>query len=219
MMKLSSYDGNPFIGVYCVANESFSIVPQDSSKSLSEDIGASLDVEVEKGSIGGTNVLGALIALNSYGAVVTNMATQGEVERLSKWIPVHRLSDRMNATGNNILVNDNGALVNPKLGKSALREISEALQVEVRQGSVANCNTVGSACVATNKGLLCHPNTSEEEQKMLGSIFKVPVSIGTLNYGSALVGACMVANTRGAAVGSQSTPIELGRVEDSLGFV
>lgn len=47
---------------------------------------------------------------------------------------------------------------------------------------------------------------------------KVPAAIGTLNYGAPLVGACMVANSRGAAIGFKSTPIELGRVEDSLGL-
>jgi len=216
MMKLSSYGGNPYIGVYCVSNESFSLVPLDASKSLINDIAEGLEVKVIRASIGGTNILGSLIAVNSYGCIVSSMATEKEIEVIGKLIPVTRLEDKLNAAGNNILVNDSGALVNPRMSKKSVKKIEETLQVEVIQSSVAGINTVGSACVVTNKGVLCHPKTSEEELEMLRSIFKVPASIGTLNYGVALVGACIIANSKGAAVGSRSTPIELGRVEDSL---
>ena len=51
---------------------------------------------------------------------------------------------------------------------------------------------------------------------MLKSLFKVPVAVGTLNYGSRTVGAGILVNTKGAAVGSKTTPIEMGRVEDAL---
>ena len=218
MMKLSSYDGTPYIGVYSVANENFALVPLNSYKTFETDIRESLGVEVEYASIAGTNVIGSLMAVNSYGAVVSRMAFDREIEIISKHVPAGRLDDRLNAAGNNILVNDHAALVNPRIKRRAIKGIEDLLQVEVIQENVAGCNTVGSACVVTNKGALCHPKTSKEDLEMLGSIFKVPASIGTLNYGTALVGACMIANTRGATVGSRSTPIELGRVEDGLGL-
>ncbi|MDH7508034.1 MAG: translation initiation factor IF-6 [Methanomassiliicoccales archaeon] len=219
MMKLSNYNGNPYIGVYCVANEFFSLIPFDSSKSLERDIEEALGVQVERCSIAGTNILGSLVAMNSYGAVVTNMASQEEIKVISKRIPVYRIEDKLNATGNNILVNDNAALVHPEIGKKVLRKIEKVLQVEVVQGVLAGHKTVGSVCIATNKGVLCHPNTKKEELEMIRSLFKVPASIGTLNYGTPIVRACLVANSRGAAVGFKSTPIELGRVEDALGLV
>lgn len=219
MMRLSSYDGNPYIGVYSVASEGFALVPLDSGKSLIDDIGESLEVEVMRASIAGTNILGSLMAVNSYGAMVSGMTSEAEIRLVKEHIPVTRLDDRLNAAGNNILVNDNAAYVNPRLSKKALKGIEETLQVEVVQGTVAGVHTPGSACVVTNKGVLCHPKTTEGEMKMLSSLFKVPASIGTLNYGAALVGACMIANSKGATVGSKSTPIELGRVEDSLGFI
>ncbi|MCQ5375161.1 MAG: translation initiation factor IF-6 [Methanomassiliicoccales archaeon] len=218
-MKLSNYNGNPYIGVYCVANEFFSLIPFDSSKSLEQDIEEALGVQVERCSIAGTNILGSLVAMNSYGAVVTNMASQEEIKAISKRIPVYRIEDKLNATGNNILVNDNAALVHPEIGKKVLKKIEKVLQVEVVQGVLAGHKTVGSVCIATNKGVLCHPNTRKEELEMIRSLFKVPASIGTLNYGAPIVRACLVANSRGAAVGYKSTPIELGRVEDALGLI
>jgi len=219
MMKLSSYDGNPFIGVYCVANEGLSLVPLNASATLIEDVSESLEVDVVRASVAGTNILGSLMAMNSYGGVVSGMASEAEIELFSKHLPVIRLDDRLNAAGNNILVNDNAALVNPGLSGKAVKAVENALQVEVMQAAVASVNTVGSACVATNKGLLCHPNTTEDELKTLSALFKVPSHIGTLNYGTALVGACMIANSKGTTVGSRSTPIELGRVEDALDLI
>jgi translation initiation factor 6 len=54
---------------------------------------------------------------------------------------------------------------------------------------------------------------------LLKTALRVPVMITTANYGAAQVGACMVANSHGAVVGSRTTPIELGRIEEGLGFL
>jgi translation initiation factor 6 len=218
MMKLSSYNGNPFIGVYCVANEGLSLVPPDAPKSLIADIEEGMGVKVLQASLASCNILGTLTAMNSYGAITTGMATLAEIRPLKKELQFKRIKDKLNACGNNILVNDNAALVNPDLGRSALKQIKETLQVEVVQGMIAGHRTVGSVCVATNKGVLCHPSTTKAELEMVRSLFKVPAAIGTLNYGAPLVGASMIANSKGAAIGFRSTPIELGRVEDALGF-
>jgi translation initiation factor 6 len=216
MLILSSYNGVEFLGVYCRANEELVLVPNDATADLLEDFVGALQVKVEHSTIAGTNLNGALVAMNSYGAVVTSMVSDAEVEMLSKYLTVGRLEDRLNAAGNNILVNDNGALVNPEMHPDSLDLIAEVLQVEVVQGPVAGHKTVGSVCIATNKGVLCHPETKKSEVEFLHSIFKVPCAIGTLNYGSPMVGAGMVGNSKGGVVGYRSTPIELGRVEDAL---
>jgi translation initiation factor 6 len=163
-----------------------------------------------------STILGTLTAMNSYGAITTGMATLSEVRPLRKELPFKRIKDRLNACGNNILVNDNAALVNPDLGRAAVKQVHDVLQVEVIQGIVAGHKTVGSVCLATNRGVLCHPSTTKAELEMLRSLFKVPAAIGTLNYGAPVVGACMIANSKGASIGFRSTPIELGRVEDAL---
>jgi len=218
MMKLSSYNGNPFIGVYCVANESLSLVPPDAPKDLVTDIEDGMGVKVLRTPLASCNILGTLTAMNSYGAITTGMASLAEIRPIKKEIPIKRIKDKLNACGNNILVNDNAALVNPDLTRTAIKQIKEILQVEVVQGMLAGHKTVGSVCVATNKGVLCHPSTTKAELEMVRSLFKVPAAIGTLNYGAPLVGASMIANSKGAAIGFRSTPIELGRVEDALGF-
>ena len=52
----------------------------------------------------------------------------------------------------------------------------------------------------------------ETIQRVLG----VKPQICTANYGTGQVGACMMANSRGALVGEATTPIELGKIEEGL---
>jgi len=219
MMRLSTYHGNPYIGVYSAANEFLAFVPRDVPSGLVKDITEVLEVRVEKFTVACTNLIGSLVSMNSFGAVVSNMTTDNELELLSKFLPVYRIEDRINASGNNILVNDKGAIANPDLARSTIKDIEVTLQVPVAQSAIAEHKTVGSACVATNKGVLCHPSSTKEEMQLILEVLKVPVAIGTLNYGAPLVGACMIANTKGAVIGNKSTPIELGRVEDALDLI
>jgi len=219
MIRLSHYNGNPYIGVYAVANEFVAFVPRDAPDSMARDIAEALEVQVNRATLSCTNLIGSLVSMNSYGAVVSNMATSAEVEFLSGFLPVFKIEDRVNASGNNLLCNDYGCVANPDLGRSTVEGVEETLQVEVVQACIAEHKTVGSTCVVTNKGVLCHPSTSSEEMVLLKDALRVPAAIGTLNYGAPLVGACIVANTKGAVVGNKSTPIELGRVEDALDLI
>jgi translation initiation factor 6 len=218
MLNLSSYNGNQYVGVFSCANENISLIPVDSSETLVNDIESGLQVKCIKMNIASTNLIGALVAMNSYGAVVAAMASDAEIEALSKHLAVLRLEDRFNAAGNNIVANDKGALINPEIDPALYRQIADTLQVEVVAGTIAGQNIVGSMAVATNKGMLCHPESTKAEFEVLQSVLKVKPAIGTLNYGSGMVGACIVANSKGGAVGFRSTPIELGRVEDALGI-
>jgi len=209
--------GNPYIGVFCVANENMALIPFTASDELLGNALKALEVkEVHKISVDGATVLGALTCMNSKGAIVSHFATDAELKIIGKGLKVERLEDRLNAAGNNILANDNGALVHPGYEDDVMDFISEVLGVPVETGTVAGFSTVGSAAVATNKGVICHPHTSDYEKEQLSRLFGVDVAIATANYGTGLLGACMIANKKGALVGEASTPIELGKIEDGL---
>lgn len=209
-------EGNPYIGVYCHANEDFALVPRILSEKTVNQIESALDVEVIRTTIAGSSLIGVLASINSYGVVVSNFADEKELEPLKDRINILYIPDVLNAVGNNILVNDKLALVNPDYKNDTIKHIADTFNVEVMRHNVAGIKTVGSVAVVTNKGLLCHPHTSENELEKLKQFFGMDAAIGTANYGSSLVGACIVANTKGAIVGSTTTPIELGRIEDAL---
>ena len=98
----------------------------------------------------------------------------------------------------------------------ATQKLANQESVQAIIGPVRSETTVGAAGVVTNRGLLCHPHASKHELDLLKKRFEVNADIGTANYGVPLVGACMIANAKGAIVGTATTPIELGRIEEAL---
>jgi translation initiation factor 6 len=209
-------NGNPFIGVYCHANEEFALIPHETPKKAQSKIEECLDVEIIRTTVAKSSIIGVLVCSNSHGIVVTNFAEESELKPLKDKFNILYIPDVLNAVGNNILVNDKFALVHPDIKKETKKEIEDVLDVEVKGGKIANVKTVGAAALVTNKGLLCHPKTSKKELDSLKDKFGVNAEIGTANYGTPLVGACMIANSKGAVVGLSTTPIEIGRIEEAL---
>ena len=165
-------------------------------------------------------IIGSLICLNSKGAIVTDFADDDAVKILeNNGLNVCIIKDKLNAAGNNILVNDNGALVHPDIKDETIIDIKKTLEVPVFKGTIGSLKTVGMAAVVTNKGLLCHPKASDEEKIQLEKLFGVNVMIGTVNHGSPVIGSGLVANTKGAIIGNLTTGIEMGRIEEALGYL
>lgn len=216
MLRLGDIDGNPYIGVYCAASERLAVVAESTTQKVRNEIARSLEVEVLATNVAGSTVVGSLVAMNSNGVIVTNFAEKDELARFPRDLNIGMMEEKLNASGNNILVTDKAALVHPAASNRALKVLADVLGVEVSRGSVAGVQTVGSACIATSKGVVCHPKTTESELRVISELFKASAAVATLNYGTPYLGACAIANSKGAYVGSRSTPIELGRLEDGL---
>jgi translation initiation factor 6 len=212
-------NGNPFVGVWCDSSDTITLIPPYATKSNVRKIEKALNVQTIKLTIGGTNLIGSLLAMNSKGAIVADFIQSNEQEELEKHMTVGILKHRYNAAGNLILTNDTAALIHPELGESQVKVIEDILGVRVLKGTIAGLKTVGAAAIVTNKGLLCHPKVTDSEKKILEDHFEVPVEIGTANYGSPLIGACLIGNIHGAVVGFTSTGIELGRIETGLDLI
>jgi len=219
MMVLSRFGGNPNIGVYSAAGESISFISPDTDEQYVSDVKRALGVETCLTTVAGSFVVGSLMALNSHGAVISGLAEEKEIKTISKHLPVFLLHGVNNAAGNNILVNDNGAAVNPDLDDKTIAGIETVLGVKCKRLSIAGINTVGAACKATNKGAVCHQDASDEEAELLSCILNVDVVRTTVNHGSRLLGPGLLANSKGALVGDLTTPIEMGRLEDALNLI
>ncbi len=146
-------------------------------------------------------------------------AMQQRMDLLQQHAKATRLKGKMTAAGNIILANDTAALVHPAMTDKNVEVVAKALKVDVRKGTIGGLKTVGMAGCATNRGLLVHPRATEEELAALEDLFRLPVDIGTVSFGSPLVGSAILANTKGMITGTRTSGPELGRIEDALGFI
>ena len=122
-------------------------------------------------------------------------------------------------SGNMVLANDHGALVDPRLREEDVAKISDSLGVEAVPGEIAGLPYVGSLAIATNKGVLVHPLLREEERKLLEDLLKAHVDVGTINCGIPYVATGLIGNTHGAVAGFITTGPELFIIEEALDVV
>lgn len=219
-LAICSFNENPNLGVFCRANDSIAFICRGLLKKIKKKISSTLDVNLVELNITDATIIGSLLTFNSNGAVITDFADIDAIKIIKdQGLDVCIIHDNLNAAGNDILVNDNGALVHPDLKDRSIKEIEKSLNVPVQKGTIGSLKTVGMAAVVTNKGLLCHPKVTEDEKRVLEKVFDVNVMIGTVNHGSPVIGSGLVANTKGAIIGNRSTGIEMGRIEEALGFL
>jgi translation initiation factor 6 len=220
MLQLLDFNENPNVGIYCRANDSVVFLQNSLPTKVKKLVADVLGVKAVDLSIADCTIIGSLLTFNSHGAIVTAYANKEALQTIEhQGLKVFPIKDVINAAGNDILANDHGALVHPDLKNATIKKISDTLGVPVQKGTIASFGTVGMAAVVTNKGCLCHPKVTSEEKEHLSRVFDVEVMIGTVNHGFPMIGSGLVANTKGAIIGNRSTGIEMGRIEEALGFL
>lgn len=220
-MLRAAFAGSTYVGVYARATDEYLLLRPDAEADLKAAFGEELAVPTIETTIGGASTVGALATGNDNGLLVTSRVTDTERDRLAEAIdrPVVELPGRINAAGNVVLANDNGACVHPDLPREAVRAVKDALDVPIERGDLAGVRTVGTAAVATNRGVLAHPKATDDELDRLEEVLDVPADVGTINYGGPLVGSGLVANENGYVIGQDTTGPELGRIENALGYI
>jgi translation initiation factor 6 len=217
----AAFSGSSYVGVFARATDDCLLVRPDVDEELRVACGEELEVPVVPTNVGGSGTVGALVAGNENGLLVSSRIRPRERERITDAVdlPVTELPGRINAAGNVVLANDTGAYVHPDLPREAVRAVEEGLGVPVERGDIAGVHTVGTAAVATSKGVLCHPKATDEQLDRLEEVLGVPADIGTVNYGGPLVGSGLIANANGYVVGQDTSGPELGRIDSALGYV
>jgi len=218
--RLSLY-GNPNIGAFTFATDTFALIPPDMPPGAAEDFSSALGVPTFRATVGGSVLLGIFLTGNSRGVIVPNSATEEEIsfiEREAK-VPVAVYDGKKNALGNMILVNDRAAMVGSGIDPVLKDLIAKHLKVKVHEGRIATLSMPGVCAVINNRGIVAHPLTSEEEMARLGELFNIPVDVSTINCGFPYLRVGMTANSHGVIVGEETTGPEMARIESSLGFM
>jgi len=210
---------SPNIGVFLKGNEKVLLVPKGLAQTKSEKLCADLQVSAVPASIGESRLLGPLVSMNSNGMLVSRLAEDAEVHELkaATGMNVSRLESKLTAVGNLVVANDRCALVSPILDHAALSQVRDVLGTQVERMPIGEYYQVGSFVVATNSGAAVYPGLDENEVKRIGSLLGVDAYPTSVNSGVPFVASGLVANSRNAIAGSQTTGPELVFITRALG--
>ena len=219
MAKLS-IGGSSFIGAFGIATDSFALIGKTSIDKHIDMIKENLNVDAFRISIDGSDLIGVYAVANSRSILVPEIATEEEVLLIKKQLPeikVHKLKTDLNALGNNILANDNFAIVNSDYDSSEVKQIGSVLGVEVLKLNVGGFRTVGASNILTNKGIVLNNRATDED---IGAIkhFVKDYSQSTANLGSLSIRLSTISNSNGLLVGDETTGFEMARIAEGLGL-
>ena len=210
---------SPNIGIFMRANDRFLLVPKGLAQTKTDKLCQSLGVAAVPASIGESRLLGALAAMNSNGILVSRLAEEVEVSeiRAATGMSVARLDSKMTAVGNLVVANDRCALVSPILDARTVSQVKDVMGTEVLRTAIGEYHQVGSLVVATNTGAAVYPGLDEKEVGRLSSALGVDAYPTSVNSGVPYVASGLIANSKNAVAGSQTTGPELVFITRALG--
>lgn len=213
------FENSNDVGVFSMLTNAYCLVAVGGSENFYSVFEAELadHIPVIHASIAGTRIIGRMCVGNKNGLLLPNSTTDQEMLHIKNSLPdsvkVQRCEERLSALGNCIAANDYVALVHSELDRETEEIVHDVLGVEVFRSSIAGEVLVGSFSSFTNQGGLVHPMTTIEDQDELSSLLQVPLVAGTVNRGSEVVGAGIVANDWVAFCGLDTTSTELQVIE------
>lgn len=219
MAVRASFENSAEVGVYARLTNGYGLVAVGSSENFYSVFEAELSkhIPLVHSTIGGTRIVGRVTVGNRHGLLVPSITTDTELQHLRNNLPdrvhVQKVHERLSALGNIIACNDYVALVHTDLDRETEEVIADTLNVDVFRATIAQKELVGSYAVLTNQGGLVHARTPVQDMEELSQLIEVPLTAGTVNRGSDVVGAGVVANDWSAFCGTDTTATELGVIE------
>lgn len=217
-MNLEQSDllGNPFVGVFACTNDDVTLLPSSTPQRFVDLVRRVLGTEPVKTHLCNSSLLGIFCCLNNNGAAVPSTAYEDEIRILEECVGNVVVVEGFTALGNLVTCNDKGCVASPLLPDASVSALRKALGVKPVLARIAGVDITGSCVAATNSGFLVNPNVSGDEFKALEKVFHTRGGVGSLNYGNPFVKGGILANSRGAIVGSTTTPFEMSRVDEAF---
>ena len=119
-LKASDLLGTSQVGVHLAMIGRVLFAPLQLSKKDVSALEDCLGLEVSQMSVGGSALVGSLVAGNSNGIAVADIATEEEIDHLTSFGDVVVMESGVNAAGNLLIINENGAVASPVLPQEGL---------------------------------------------------------------------------------------------------
>jgi translation initiation factor 6 len=99
--------------------------------------------------------------------------------------------------------------VSPVLEPRAVQQVRDVMGTEVERMAIGEFYQVGALVVATNNGAAVFPGLPEDEVSRIAELFGVDAYPTSVNRGVPFVASGLVANSKNAIAGTQTTGPEL----------
>ncbi len=220
-----AFYGNAFIGLFLRSNNEITLSPVSKPEKFSRipELLETMDIPMV---LADSPLLGLYSVMNDNGILLSKIVEDSEMENLKRKLKenridlnVDKIDNNFTAIGNNIVVNNTIALINPAMNdKKAEKKIKDTLDVEVVPFSISGYNTIGSVLFMNNNGFVIHPHVSPEELQNIKNTLGLEGGVATANSGIPFVPLCILANDTSIVFGEKTTGFEQQRILDALGF-
>lgn len=211
--------GSDYIGAFISVTEKYAFLGNDVTRHNEELICKNLGVRPVFLPAFGTSLIGLFTKANSNGILFSNLVEERQLQMIREQhlgINIEILESGLNAVGNNILVNDKIAIVNPDFDEGAIKEIIDVFGVEAVREEIGGFKTVGANNILTNKGLVVTNNATDAQKRKVDGETGFNSISTTANTGALSIGLTVVANSNGIVVGESTTGFELARIMEGL---
>lgn len=211
--------GSDYVGAFSTSTDKYIFVgvglPNNNLDLLKDE----LKGQIISFSIMGSDLIGLFSKANKNGILLPATTLDYEINKLKDMklgINIGLIDTDLNAIGNNILVNDKIALINPDYGIKDIKLIEDVFDVEVIKTTIGNFKTLGANNLMTNKGMVINNDINDEDKESIDSITGFDSVRSTANFGSLGVGISVIANSYGIVSGEKTTGYELERLRQGL---
>ncbi len=213
-------NGSPNIGLFGYATDSLLLfgehLPDKHMESVVESLG---NPELHFVRIAGTNMPGLFMVGNSETVLIPGITFKDEKNTLDEIGIKYKVFDtEQTCLGNNIVCNDNGAIISTDFTNEESEKISELLGVPVEQMDIAGLKTPGAFIVLNGKWGIIHRDATDEEIDRIEKLLKVELSPATTNMGTPYLRSAIVNNSHGFVIGEQTSGPEVVHIDECLGY-
>jgi translation initiation factor 6 len=220
-VKQVTVSGSSSIGLYAHVTDDVAIVAESAQDSFIDDVKSVLDVPVITTTVAGTNLVGAFLTGNDHAVLIPDIIEDHEQTRFDDAdITIKEIPTTYTCLGNNVLANNDAAIVNPEFSDAETKRISDALDVSATEKSLAGVETIGTLAAFNNDAakLVISNEISEEEYGYVSDVFNADVTASSVNMGAAQIGCGVLCNKNGVLIGAASGGPEMTMIDNGLGY-
>ncbi|MBD3209016.1 translation initiation factor IF-6 [Candidatus Woesearchaeota archaeon] len=213
-------NGNPNVGLYGLVTDDYVLLGKEVPESKDKTVKAIFNKDIARITIAGTSLINVFCVWHNNTLLVPSITFDHEKEALTKLgIDYEVIETELTCLGNNILLTEKRALLNPDFKAKTVEKLKEVLRLPCEQTTIMEVEAIGSIGVIRNNKGLFHRDIPPVRVRELEKSLGVDITLGTVNMGSPYVKSGILLGEEGFLIGDTSGGPEVKNADEALGFI